>query len=160
MAWTVLYGAALALALLAVWHWGGYRIKGAAQIVAAVWVINLGYALGTGDYANWRFLFAVDMVAAAMTLTPPCNPSRLVIGVLYIAQLCFHGVYGWYVLQGLEGPRDAYLSGLYVLGGAQIASLMIGAFDDWSRKRSYRRSLGGVGAVAVAPVAPCDGNPA
>jgi len=158
MIWTAIFAATLALALLAVWHWGGRRIKGAGIIVALAWGANLMFVLMTGDYVNWRFMFVVDVVAAAAVLTPPCNASRLVIGVLYIAQISFHGVFGWYALRGLEGPSAAYLSGLYVLGLAQIAFLVIGAANDWSRKRHHRRCLVGGGAIPAAPLLARDGD--
>lgn len=155
---TVLFGAALALALLAVAHFGRRQIREAGAVVAAVWIIDLAFSWVTGDYTNWRFMFVVDVMAAAMILTPPRNPSRCVIGVLYLAQIAFHGVFGWYELRGLEGPSGAYLSGLYVLGLAQIASLMIGAADDWARRRGNRPSLDSRCPVSFAAFAPHDGG--
>jgi hypothetical protein len=155
---TLIFGFALALALLAVWHFGRRQIREAGVIVAAVWAVDLSFSMITGDYTNWRFMFAIDVMAAAMILTPPRNPSRCVIGVLYLAQIAFHGVFGWYELRGLEGPSGAYLSGLYVLGLAQVASLFIGAADDWARKRGNRPSVDRRCAVSVAAFAPRDGG--
>jgi hypothetical protein len=160
MIWNMLSGFALVLALLAVWQWGEQQIKDAAKIVAAVWLVNFAYALVTGDYANYRFLFLVDVAAAAFVLTPPCTEARRVVGVLYIQQVVFHGVYGSYGLRGLEGPRDAYLQGLWWLGVFQILALLVGAFNDWSRKRHHRYRVVGGGAVSVAAFDASDGGEA
>ena len=159
MTWTAIFFAGLVCANVAVCCVGGRRLKGAAVAVSAVWAVTFVYAVATGDYANWRFMFAVDVMAAAWVLTPPCNVARVVIGCLYIAQIVFHGVYGLYEVRGLEGPRDSYLSGLYVLGAVQLAALIAGAFNDWSRKRRHRSGVAGVGAVSLAPAFARDEQP-
>jgi hypothetical protein len=157
--WTALFFAALVIADLATWHLGGRRLKDAAAVVTAVWLITFAYAKITGDYTNWRFMFAVDVMAAARVLRPPCNVARLVIGALYVGQIMFHGVYGSYELRGLEGPSDAYLQGLYVLGAIQLAALLFGASNDWSRRRYHRSRLAGRNPVPLAALSARNGKP-
>ncbi len=154
---TALFGVGLLCSLGLVWLYGRQRLKGAASVVAIVWTANLAFAILTGEYDNWRFMFAVDFMAARIILLPPCSIARAFIGVFYIGQIIFHGVYASYELRGLEGPQDSYLSGLYLLGACQVAALMIGAYHDRGKRLARGGNVRGGDTVPATAIVARDG---
>ena len=157
MIWTALFAAGLIAAFVATWLYGRRRLKAAASVITIVWLANLTFATLTGDYDNWRFMFAVDFVAARIILTPPCSIARAFIGVFYIGQVVFHGVYAGYELRGLEGPQQSYLSGLYLLGTCQVAALMIGAYHDRGKRLANRGAVRSGDSMPATAVVARDG---
>jgi hypothetical protein len=154
---TALFGIGLFCSLGLVWLYGRERLKGAASVVTIVWLANLGFAILTGDYYNWWFMFRVDFIAAFIILTPPCSTARAFIGILYIGQVIFHGVYAGYELLGLEEPRQSYLSGLYLLGTCQVAALMIGAYHDRGKRLANRGAVRSGDSMPATAVVARDG---
>lgn len=151
--WTMLFGFGLALASLAVWREGSQPLKGAAKIVVSVWLINVIYAETTNNFNNALLMAVVDAIAAWFILSPPRNEARQWIGVLYIAQCVYNVVY-WvnYPSKGSEGPIDGYLDGLAILGWCQIAALLVGAFNDRSKRRDRSRHHSGGREMPVGSI--------
>lgn len=130
------FGIALGLGAIAAAAVGGRSLKESAAALSFVWLANLTVAKFTGTYDAWLFMAALDSVAAWFILAPPCSSARLSIGTLFIGQIVFHAVYGVMQLRGLEGSREAYLLALSVMGWLQIGALLVGAGNDYSKKRA------------------------
>lgn len=119
-----------------------------AGVVLANWCAGTVFIWQTRNFDPWEFNLFIDSLAMMVVLWHPAGKAQVLLGLLYIGQICLHIVYGSREL--LSYPNDIlfYYNALTVIAWAQLlvlggwASGIGGAIVDvgrWAMGRAPRR---------------------